>query len=83
LPLPGEPSLNLDKNHQLYKKNVERLLNDFDFIALGAFKGVYDEHMLYSALANDFVDPTEWQNAILGTFKSQTITTQYGKISLG
>ncbi len=56
LPLPGEPPLNLGKDDDFYKNVVERLLNDFDFTALGTFKGVYDEHMLYNALANDFID---------------------------
>jgi hypothetical protein len=56
LPLPGEPPLNLDKDDHFYKTVVERLLNDFDFIALGTSKGVYDRYMLYNALANDFLD---------------------------
>jgi hypothetical protein len=56
LPLPGEPPLTLGKDDEFYKKVVERLLDDFDFISLGTFKGVYDEHMLYSALGNDFLD---------------------------
>lgn len=55
LPLPDEPPLNFPDDHALYK-TVDKLLNDFDFIALGATKGVYDTDMLYSALVNDFLD---------------------------
>ena len=56
LPLPDQPPLSLDKDDDFYKKVMDQLLNDFDFIALGVFKGVYDESMMYSALANDFID---------------------------
>lgn len=55
LPLPDGSPLNFPEDHPLYK-TIDKLLNDFDFIALGALKGVYDTDMLYSAVANDFLD---------------------------
>ena len=55
MPLPNEPPLCFPEDHEIYA-TVDQMLNDFDFVALGVFKGVYDEDMFWSAVANDFVD---------------------------
>jgi hypothetical protein len=53
LALP-DSGLIYSESNRLYDA-VDNLLNEFDFIALGARKGVYDRRMLRSALENDFI----------------------------
>jgi Domain of unknown function (DUF4760) len=53
LALPGESSNYLDRKHELYAA-VDDLLNDFDFVAVGALCGVYDRTMLRNNLEPDF-----------------------------
>jgi hypothetical protein len=53
LALPGESSVYPDAKHELYTA-VDALLNDFDFIAVGALSGVYDRPLLENSLEPDF-----------------------------